>query len=449
MLVRQWRVATDQILLEVPAGKRDVEGEPPETTANRELEEEIGYVAGRLDKLCEFYNSPGFCDEYTHLFLATELEERTRAAVSHEEAAMTIERVALDHVDDLIATGELVDAKSIIGLLLARQFLAAQSSPTGRWATSSTACWPSTTRGCASSAASRRTRSPRTGATSAATPSTSAAAASPATSRARVDEAIVAGFVDELQQARTDDGLRRYKESSIARALAAVRSFHRFCVEEGLLDDDPERRRRRAARAPGHPQGAHRSRGRRPARRGARRRPAPATRPRHPRAALRRRAAHQRAGRPRPRRRRPLRRPGAGDGQGLEGAGRAARPLRARGGGRLPHHRASRARGRAGPTRSRALFLNARGGRLTRQGAWLIVRAAGDRAGLAGRLFPHVLRHSCATHMLDHGADIRVVQELLGHASLSTTQVYTKVSPERLRAVYDAAHPRADAARTS
>jgi 8-oxo-dGTP pyrophosphatase MutT (NUDIX family) len=124
LLVRQWRVATGQVLLEIPAGKRDVEGEAPETTANRELEEEIGYVAGRLDKLCEFYNSPGFCDEYTHLFLATELEERTRAAVSHEEAAMTIERVPLDRVDDLIATGELIDAKSIIGLLLARRFLA-------------------------------------------------------------------------------------------------------------------------------------------------------------------------------------------------------------------------------------------------------------------------------------------------------------------------------------
>jgi ADP-ribose diphosphatase len=124
LLVRQWRVATGRVLLEIPAGKRDVEGEPPEITANRELEEEVGYVAGRLDKLCEFYNSPGFCDEYTHLFLATELEERTRAAVSHEEAAMTIERVPLDRVDDLIATGELIDAKSIIGLLLARRFLA-------------------------------------------------------------------------------------------------------------------------------------------------------------------------------------------------------------------------------------------------------------------------------------------------------------------------------------
>lgn len=90
-----------------------------------------------------------------------------------------------------------------------------------------------------------------------------------------------------------------------------------------------------------------------------------------------------------------------------------------------------------------AVFLNQRGGRLTRQGAWAIVHHYGERVGLAGRLTPHVLRHSCATHMLDHGADIRVVQELLGHASIATTQLYTKVSPERLRTVYDAAHPRA------
>jgi ADP-ribose pyrophosphatase len=126
LLVRQWRVATGTTLLEVPAGKRDVIGEEPATTANRELEEEIGYVAGRLDPLCEFYNSPGFCDEYTYLFLATELEARARSAVSHEEAAMTVERVAFDRIDELIATGELVDAKSIIGLLLARQVLAAR-----------------------------------------------------------------------------------------------------------------------------------------------------------------------------------------------------------------------------------------------------------------------------------------------------------------------------------
>ena len=90
-----------------------------------------------------------------------------------------------------------------------------------------------------------------------------------------------------------------------------------------------------------------------------------------------------------------------------------------------------------------AVFVNQRGGRLSRQGAWAIVRHYGERAGLADRISPHVLRHSCATHLLDHGADIRTVQELLGHASISTTQVYTKVSTERLRAVYDAAHPRA------
>lgn len=90
-----------------------------------------------------------------------------------------------------------------------------------------------------------------------------------------------------------------------------------------------------------------------------------------------------------------------------------------------------------------AVFLNVRGGRLTRQGAWGIIRGHGDRVGLRDRLTPHVLRHSCATHLLDHGADIRVVQELLGHASISTTQVYTLVSQERLRDAYEAAHPRA------
>jgi integrase/recombinase XerD len=90
-----------------------------------------------------------------------------------------------------------------------------------------------------------------------------------------------------------------------------------------------------------------------------------------------------------------------------------------------------------------AVFLNQRGGRLSRQGAWGVVRGYGDKVGLGERLTPHVLRHSCATHMLDHGADIRVVQELLGHASIATTQVYTRVSTERLRQVYEEAHPRA------
>ncbi|MFP5579102.1 MAG: site-specific tyrosine recombinase [Acidimicrobiia bacterium] len=90
-----------------------------------------------------------------------------------------------------------------------------------------------------------------------------------------------------------------------------------------------------------------------------------------------------------------------------------------------------------------AVFLNQRGGRLGRQGTWLVVKAHAAEAGLGDRLTPHVLRHSCATHLLDHGADIRAVQELLGHASIATTQVYTKVSTERLVAAWRSAHPRA------
>jgi integrase/recombinase XerD len=91
---------------------------------------------------------------------------------------------------------------------------------------------------------------------------------------------------------------------------------------------------------------------------------------------------------------------------------------------------------------SPAVFLNARGGRLTRQGAWAALRAAAARAGIAD-VSPHTLRHSFATHLLDGGADVRVVQELLGHASVTTTQVYTLVTVDKLREVYASAHPRA------
>ncbi len=100
---------------------------------------------------------------------------------------------------------------------------------------------------------------------------------------------------------------------------------------------------------------------------------------------------------------------------------------------------AGTARGRAG-----ALFLNARGGSLSRQSAWSILRTAAERAGIPVEdVSPHTLRHSFATHLLDGGADVRVVQELLGHASVTTTQVYTLVTVDRLREVYATSHPRA------
>ncbi|WP_153398939.1 tyrosine recombinase, partial [Ornithinicoccus halotolerans] len=98
---------------------------------------------------------------------------------------------------------------------------------------------------------------------------------------------------------------------------------------------------------------------------------------------------------------------------------------------------------RKGRGQPAAVFVNARGGRLTRQSAWRVLRTAAERAGLAAEVSPHTLRHSFATHLLDGGADVRVVQELLGHASVTTTQVYTMVTVQHLREVYAQAHPRA------
>lgn len=92
---------------------------------------------------------------------------------------------------------------------------------------------------------------------------------------------------------------------------------------------------------------------------------------------------------------------------------------------------------------SPALFLNARGGRLSRQSAWTVIVRTAERAGVRAEVSPHTLRHSFATHLLEGGADVRVVQELLGHASVTTTQIYTLVTVDSLREVYAAAHPRA------
>ena len=260
-----------------------------------------------------------------------------------------------------------------------------------------------------------------------------------------VGEGTVSTYVDQLKRARTDDGAVKFVASSIARALVAVRSFHRFCVDEGFVDVDPSE----DVGAPRVPQGLPKALTE--AEVGALLDAVDGEEPR----ALRDRAILE-----------TLYATGVRISE-LVGLDRADLDLddgliRVLGKGSkervVPIGRTARAaitdyllRGRSSlerPTTRQVpgdpLLLNVRGGRLSRQSCWKIVTTAGERVGIeAGKLSPHVLRHSCATHMIEHGADIRVVQELLGHASLSTTQVYTKVSPERLRAVYELAHPRA------
>lgn len=261
-----------------------------------------------------------------------------------------------------------------------------------------------------------------------------------------VEEGTVAAFVELLKASRPAEGRRAYAPATVARALVAVRSFHRFCAEEGLTSDDPSEE----IGAPRVPQGIPKAltEAQVDALLGA----VAGDDPR----ALRDRAILE-----------TLYATGVRiselvglDRRDLDLESGLVRVLGKGGKERVvPVGRAARAalgdyltRGRPELERVRArligdpLLLNARGGRLTRQGCWALVTAAGARVGLEGVLSPHVLRHSCATHMLEHGADIRVVQELLGHASLSTTQVYTKVSAERLRAVYELAHPRAGVA---
>jgi integrase/recombinase XerD len=263
-----------------------------------------------------------------------------------------------------------------------------------------------------------------------------------------IGEATVSAFVAHLRDATDDDGRPVFEPASVARRVVAMRSFHRFCSLEGHLPTDPAE----DVRAPRVPSGIPKalSEAEVAALLGAVTGDGPAAR--RDRAILETLYATA------------LR---ISELVGLDTAavdleegyvrafGKGARerivPLGRTAGAALAEWlpvRADLAR-KARRGVADALFLNPRGGRLTRQGCWKIVRRHGLRAGLGGRLSPHVLRHSCATHMLDRGADLRVVQELLGHASVSTTQVYTKVSTERLRSVYLAAHPRSGWAATA
>ncbi len=123
LLLRQYRTPVEGELLEIPAGTRDVDGEDPAGTARRELAEEAGLACDSLEELGMFFNSPGFCDELSHLFLATGLSPVPRQPDGAEEEWMTIQRVSLDEAAAMIDRGEIRDAKTIIGVLLARRRL--------------------------------------------------------------------------------------------------------------------------------------------------------------------------------------------------------------------------------------------------------------------------------------------------------------------------------------
>jgi integrase/recombinase XerD len=255
----------------------------------------------------------------------------------------------------------------------------------------------------------------------------------------RVGEEDIAGFVRHLSSAEYAPG-RRYRASSVARALAALRTFHRFLVREGETDADP---------AEG------------------------VARPKVPRNLPKPLSVDEVASLlSAPGRESPVELRdtailetlyGAGlriselvslnvDDADLEegsvqviGKGSKERivPL-GRYAVRALEAYLTRARPALGAPHSRgALFLNQRGGRLTRQGCTNILKQTAARAGITKRVTPHMLRHSFATHLLEGGADVRVVQELLGHASVATTQIYTLVTKDRLREVYFASHPRA------
>ncbi len=123
VFVRQYRAPLDAELLEVPAGKRDVKGEAPEVTAARELVEETGLEAGRLQLIGHFFNSPGFSDEESWCFLATDLHSVPDERHGIEEEHMTVERYPLSQAEELVRSGQITDAKTIIGLFLARAVL--------------------------------------------------------------------------------------------------------------------------------------------------------------------------------------------------------------------------------------------------------------------------------------------------------------------------------------
>ena len=123
ILVQQYRAALDADLIEIPAGKRDVAAEPPVDTARRELEEEVGMSAGSMELLINIHHSPGFCDEYGHIFLATDLQPVPHRREGPEEQAMIIHRPSIAEAVEMCFDGRITDAKSMAGILAAARQL--------------------------------------------------------------------------------------------------------------------------------------------------------------------------------------------------------------------------------------------------------------------------------------------------------------------------------------
>ena len=223
----------------------------------------------------------------------------------------------------------------------------------------------------------------------------------------------------------------------------AVRGFHKFALADGLAAADPASGVKPPTPDQAAAQGAAAGRRRGdPGGGGRARHHAGAARPGAAGGALRHRRPDLRGGRPRRRRPRHRRRPWCCAARAARSGSCRSAPTRWR--PSTPTWCAAGPSWSALARATPALFLNARGGRLSRQSAWAMLVKAAERAGVTTDVSPHTLRHSFATHLLDGGADVRVVQELLGHASVTTTQIYTLVTVDSLREVFASAHPRAE-----
>ena len=425
-------------LLELPAGKLDVEGEEPLETAKRELAEEIGKAAEHWEHLHSFFTSPGFTDEECHVYLATGLSDAEAETDEHER--IDIEARPLAELDALI--DEVRDSKTLIGLLELRRARAERSvAPRGRAVRGGEPlavavadrvqpfehlvldflAYLEFERGL-----SRNTleayRSDllqfgewllRTGRDPLA-----------------LDHAGLAEFVDELATAR--NGKAGAKPATLQRKVACLRSFHRHLRRQNLIEDDPTAQLKAPRQSRKLPAGALARRGRQAARPAHRLRAARAARPRAARGHVRLRPA--RLGGDRRSRsatstsRRACcapaaRAPRSASCRSASAAARALGAYLARGRPKL-----------VGDHYESRLFVNHRGHGLTRQGLYKIVQRYAASAGLASKMSPHTLRHTFATHLLAGGCDLRSLQEMLGHADVATTQLYTQLSAERLTA---------------